>query len=79
MKLQNKSFHKSWISSVQNRERNTTKTLSIKKYILKIIFLSLIILTSIRIMVMHKRITKNISITYLKYLLRLNLLSIKYF
>tara|TARA_B100000214_G_scaffold363671_1_gene329438 strand:+ start:49 stop:702 length:654 start_codon:yes stop_codon:yes gene_type:complete len=47
MKLQNKSFHKSWISSVQNREKNTTKNLSIKKYILKIIFLLLIILTSV--------------------------------
>ena len=47
MKLQNKSFHKSWISNVQNREKNTTKNLSVKKYILKIIFLSLIILTSI--------------------------------
>jgi len=45
MKLQNKSFHRSWISSVQNREKNTTKNLSIKKYILKIIFLLLIILT----------------------------------
>ncbi len=32
MKLQNKSFHKSWISSVQNREKNITKTLSIKNY-----------------------------------------------
>ena len=47
MKLQNKSFHRSWISSVQNREKNTTKNLSIKKYILKIIFLLLIILTSV--------------------------------
>ena len=47
MKLQNKSFHKSWISSVHKREKKTTKNLSIKKYILKIIFLSLIILTSI--------------------------------
>ena len=47
MKLQNKSFHRSWISSVQNREKNTTKNLSVKKYILKIIFLLLIILTSI--------------------------------
>ena len=47
MKLQNKSFHKSWIRNVQNREKNTTKNLGIKKYILKIIFLLLIILTSV--------------------------------
>ena len=59
MKLQNKSFHKSWISSVQNREKNTTKTLSIKKYILKIIFLSLIILTSIIVLRWWQNVPNN--------------------
>ena len=59
MKLQNKSFHKSWISSVQNREKNTTKTLSIKKYILKIIFLSLIILTLIIVLRWWQNVPNN--------------------
>ena len=59
MKLQNKSFHKSWISSVQNREKNTTKTLSIKKYILKIIFLSLIILSSIIVLRWWQKVPNN--------------------
>ena len=59
MKLQNKSFHKSWISSVQNRERNTTKTLSIKKYILKIIIISLIILTSIIVLRWWQNVPNN--------------------
>ena len=59
MKLQNKSFHKSWISNVQNREKNTTKNLSIKKYILKIIFLSLIILTSIIILRWWQKVPNN--------------------
>ena len=45
MKLQHKSFHKSWISSVKNREKDTTKNFSINKFILKIIFISLIILS----------------------------------
>ena len=59
MKLQNKSFHKSWISSVQNRERNATKNLSIKKYILKVIFLSLIILTSIIVLRWWQNVPNN--------------------
>jgi len=59
MKLQNKSFHKSWISNVQNREKNTTKNLSIKKYILKIIFLSLIILTSIIVLRWWQKVPNN--------------------
>ena len=59
MKLQNKSFHKSWISSVHNREKKTTKNLSIKKYILKIIFLSLIILTSIIVLRWWQNVPNN--------------------
>ena len=59
MKLQNKSFHKSWISSVQNREKNTTKNLSIKKYILKIIFLVLIILTSVIVLSWWQSVPNN--------------------
>ena len=47
MKLQNKSFHKSWINNVQKREKNISSNLSNNKYILKIIFLSLIILSVI--------------------------------
>ena len=57
--MQNKSFHKSWISSVQNREKNATKNLSIKKYILKIIFLSLIILTSIIVLKWWQKVPNN--------------------
>ena len=59
MKLQNKSFHKSWISSVQNREKNTTKNLSIKKYLLKIIFISLIILTAIIVLRWWQKVPNN--------------------
>ena len=59
MKLQNKSFHKSWISSVQNREKNTIKNLSIKKYILKIIFISLIILTAIIVLRWYQKVPNN--------------------
>ena len=59
MKLQNKSFHKSWIRNVQNREKNTTKNLSIKKYILKFIFLSLIILTSIIVLRWWQKVPNN--------------------
>lgn len=47
MKLQNKSFHKSWISNVQKREKDIVNNLNNNKYILKIIFLSLIILSFI--------------------------------
>ena len=59
MKLQNKSFHKSWISSVHNREKKTTKNLSIKKYILKIIFISLIILTAIIVLRWWQKVPNN--------------------
>ena len=59
MKLQNKSFHKSWISNVQNREKNSTKNLSIKNYILKIIFISLIILTAIIVLRWCQKIPNN--------------------
>ena len=59
MKLQNKSFHKSWISSVHNREKKTTKNLSIKKYILKIIFFSLIILISIIVLRWWQKVPNN--------------------
>ena len=59
MKLQNKSFHKSWISNVQNREKNSTKNLSIKKYILKIIFISLIILTAIIVLRWYQKVPNN--------------------
>ena len=59
MKLQNKSFHKSWIRNVQNREKNTTKNLSIKKYILKIIFISLIILTAIIVLRWYQKVPNN--------------------
>jgi len=47
MKLQNKSFHKSWINNVQKRENDISSNLNNNKYILKIIFLSLIILSVI--------------------------------
>ena len=57
--MQNKSFHKSWISSVQNREKNATKNLSIKKYILKIIFISLIILTAIIVLRWYQKVPNN--------------------
>ena len=59
MKLQNKSFHKSWISNIQNREKSTNKNLSIKKYILKFIFLSLIILTSIIVLRWWQKVPNN--------------------
>ena len=59
MKLQNKSFHKSWISNIQNREKSTNKNLSIKKYILKFIFLSLIILTSIIVLRWWQNVPNN--------------------
>ena len=45
MKLQNKSFHKSWVNNLQNRENDTTKKFNINKYILKIVLISLIILS----------------------------------
>jgi len=45
MKLQNKSFHKSWINNIQKRDKNITKNFSFNKFILKIIFVSLIILS----------------------------------
>ena len=45
MKLQKKSFHKSWINNVQNREKASSKKFSIKKYILKIILVSLILIS----------------------------------
>ena len=45
MKLQNKSFHKSWINNIQKREKDTTKNIIFNKFILKIIFVALIILS----------------------------------
>ena len=50
MKLQDKSFHKSWINNVQNRENNKANNSSTHKYILKIILFLLILFTIIIIL-----------------------------
>ena len=50
MKLQDKSFHKSWINNVQNRENNKANNSSAHKYILKIILFLSILFTIIIIL-----------------------------
>jgi len=45
MKLQDKSFHKSWINNIQKREKDITKNFIFNKFILKIVFVALIILS----------------------------------